>query len=804
MPTATVNIALRPLKLAFLVEPTDREALQVAIRISSTLWGGAFNPIIPVFSTVPAVWKSNDPVGRYKPGEILEGYLNAFAPDFVVPVGRCEGRQLNLGSRRVLTLTELLPQATGDDTPLPAYGVDLFEVLHGVHEKELKFVRRTPLEVYCFTYADRDRLFFSSVFGEPLPGVNEVVTGAAWTAHMGFERRAVDFTTYADYLAPGKLNIRRLLHHALDVRDQGQRCLFYMDARNTHDLIDFWNLRALGWLVIPIAKQAADSESTKRLARQVVEDYSGPHRYTASRYVRLPVLKSRSTSQQEVVEFMKAVNVPKDARSGEVRWEPRWWYPRLWDEWARDKDGATCCQLEAGTRKDHVTAERGSLEVQTVDPDFIQRIRGLPGSRRLRYANILDARMYSHDDILAEAVPDCGEKLTRLLSGIGPMEDWRFSKRESVYLVTYPRWSIRVLLPQAEAVFAAWMQERGFDKCELSPSGMIAKQMTKHLGGLWGLGTLANRDLINLLICMEDGKQIGEPKMRGIMHRLANKALVLRTGPQLLESYISRKMFRLGARLQCPVCAHRSWYTVDQLDYELRCTNCLESFAFPSHSPSDIEWAYRTFGPFSLSKAAEGAYSTLLVLYAVRRHFDALMTPAFSFLTDIEGAEKEIDLGLLFKESRFRSDTDVRALFAECKTYNRFERRDIDKMAALAARFPGSVIVFATLRDELTEKEKRLLRPLVARSRRYWKNEQPYNPVLILTRVELFAEMSFQDAWQRAGGRYAQFSTRYYAPDRVLDVCDVTQQLYLAMKPWHEEIVEQLRQRRNRPRRAKA
>lgn len=49
----TVDIKLRPLRFAFLVDPGDAKQAREAIRLASTLWGGAYCPIIPLYKRMP-------------------------------------------------------------------------------------------------------------------------------------------------------------------------------------------------------------------------------------------------------------------------------------------------------------------------------------------------------------------------------------------------------------------------------------------------------------------------------------------------------------------------------------------------------------------------------------------------------------------------------------------------------------------------------------------------------------------------------------------------------------------------------
>ena len=48
MPRGSVNITLRPLRLAFLVDSADATGIMEAIELNTFLWGGMFKPIVPV------------------------------------------------------------------------------------------------------------------------------------------------------------------------------------------------------------------------------------------------------------------------------------------------------------------------------------------------------------------------------------------------------------------------------------------------------------------------------------------------------------------------------------------------------------------------------------------------------------------------------------------------------------------------------------------------------------------------------------------------------------------------------------
>ena len=95
MTRGTIKVKLRPIKLAFLVHPNDKESLLKAIEINTFLWGGTYNPIIPTYNCIPPNREglpSNNPSAQ----NVISGYLDNFDPDYVVPMGECVDYDLDI------------------------------------------------------------------------------------------------------------------------------------------------------------------------------------------------------------------------------------------------------------------------------------------------------------------------------------------------------------------------------------------------------------------------------------------------------------------------------------------------------------------------------------------------------------------------------------------------------------------------------------------------------------------------------------------------------------------------------------
>ena len=114
MANGFASLTLRPIRFALAVDPYDIEAVLEAIEINTFLWGGAFNPIVPLFNRVPSAWKK---VEEITGPQLFAGYVDAFDPDYIVTVGNVRRKSIRLGNRNVISASELLSATEKSGTP---------------------------------------------------------------------------------------------------------------------------------------------------------------------------------------------------------------------------------------------------------------------------------------------------------------------------------------------------------------------------------------------------------------------------------------------------------------------------------------------------------------------------------------------------------------------------------------------------------------------------------------------------------------------------------------------------------------
>ena len=776
MAYGTVKIRVRPIRIAFLVDPADRAGVYRAIELSTFLWGGNYNPIIPSYRRTPAKWESHRVRHLPSPADIIAGYLGGFDPDLVVPIGKCANRSPNVGNRDIVKEEDLIGDLA--ETAAPRYGIGLIELLRDFAAKELKYKRNDSLNVAFPVLPRSNRLFLASVFGA-VPTTAQKIIDGQFANIPGITKVKPTIDNFVQLLDSPRVFPRRLSVWALEERPLREATLFVCDATSAQDIIDYWNLRAAGYYVIPIPIQGAALENVKKLATSFIDENYRPYRHNPKMFHHTTVQRSRSVNEETVKEFCDSLDISRGGSITQPKYSLRWWYPRLWDAWARENASEGISFPYSHEEERRIVEGETRLELRSLDPklQMFREYSGFP-----KYANEFSFGFYGSKEPMAEVFPEGSRELSSAIGRVG-YHNWRFSKFGPVFLSHHSKDLIFLDLPRAEAVMVEWLRERGW-KVSLSGPGRIAVQLLKQLGGTFGISWLAHRSVIDLLGELE--KEAGMPRQAVIakLNQVIESDRLLFDAERFLERLLEANAVRLGAKIQCPVCTRYNWYELNALSYELHCRFCLSDFSPPLKSPKNIEWTYRAHGPFAAS-SAQGSFTVLLTLrFLGRDHLDQGITPLFSYRAEKEGKILEADLTCLYKASTWReAKTDV--VHAECKSFSGFEKLDLIRMKGMSEAFPGSALIFATLKDSLEKPDIRMIQPFALAERKKRMRLKPYSPIIILTGAELFSPRGILDCWKGKGGLYDRLSERSYELSDLSELADATQQLYLQLPDYY-------------------
>lgn len=788
-----ITLKCRPLRLAFLIPP-NKEALRNAIRINSTLWGGVFNPIIPLYARSPKAW-TQDPGRKRSMKDHVAGYIRAFDPDFLVD---CTGSQLpsygaNTG-RSLISVDDIWSGFHSDRANTsPSYGVGIFEIAYGIYKEFFEAVRKYPVKVALPVLPVEHELFWAAVAGE-LPETMQWELEKRFTNALDIEKPKIGPDRYHAILKDYAFLPRHISGYQLKTGDPPARhsYAFYMDASSFADIVDFWNLRALGQTVLPVPKQFSDHPEYISLVRDYVQSRYRVHPRNPAVQHGTYMVRSYSSAMEELTAFAaKLLSNPVFPNKPAARvLALQHWYPRVWDEWAMGRDNATP-QSVVSSKTEYEFAEAGdTIGFELLKPSFASE--GYAATPR--YANEVYPRFYgAGGKLLADVLPyDHGDAVLRAAGGLlgAGHDEFRIGRTGAIRLVKWPR-STRWTMPLAEDVFLAWLQDKGYH-AELSTCGRLAKQMYTQLGG-W-INFLKHEPLLQLFDAMAKGGDEGRGLSLGqVKSRIANLGS---PNKRLYELLAERNVFQLGYKTQCPHCGRRSWFSISVLANELTCPLCFKKTSAINavDRANDGEWHLKTAGPFSVEKFADGAYAVLLTLNFFEYDFSRRMTPIMSFTAKraTDDFPLEADLGIMWQESDYGDDQEG-ILFAECKSYNAFEKKDFSRMETIAQKFPGAVLVFATLRRQLTAFEINEMTRIVRAGMKLWKADRPLNPVLVLTGHELFDDFGPPTCWE--GLSIPDWTKRAHS---LLETCNATQAVHLGLPHWQATWAAEYEKKRKR------
>lgn len=769
-----VTRSCRPIKIGFVVDPNDAQAVRTAIEVNSFLWGGEFNPLIPFYSRRPRNW-SGLPLARFDRHSVFDGYLTLFDPDVVVPVGSITLAPSQIGCRDLIPLERVLGDV--ENNGAPNYGVGLYEVLEHLIRSELRFVHTRPIQFRLPQFSGPHALFLAALFGSLEPTLADKFT-RRYATHIGIETSACSHLNYVSFLNPDNLFLRRIgslfLRTARQPGSGHESCIFFCDSERSSDVVDYWNLRALGWNVLPVPRKAASSEAVKQHVFARVETTFAPYHSNPNLFARTTLVKSRRCTEPEATSFIASLHLNPSASTHPKLVFQRW-YPRMWDREYWQADDTYCCAIEAGKAENEFPdALDDMVRVPVVAPACFDDLRNQTAPR---FANNVYVQSFAAESPLAEVIPECDDRMCDAIQSLGHRQ-WRFSDQGMVFFPHFSGDSAWMKPPLSQQVFIKWMEWRGW---QVSPSsaGRLTGALMRSLGGIHGVGLIAQKRLLQLLSKMA-GSCLLHTEVRREVSRIANEGHLMGDPGRVMDRLAERKVVRLGVEIQCPTCSQRSWYSLSELDYEVRCPKCEDRFELPTHAPDELKWAYRARGAFDLPNKAQGAYCVLLVARFLSELLRFPTTPAFGIVAKKGKDELEVDYGAI-TEYRTMMERRRALLFAECKTFNRFLRKDVRRMDVVRKHFDEAVLVFATLNDALNEEEKRALVPLAKRCRPKGRNRQTRHMVIILTGNELFAQFGPPYCWEEMGEPLKKHSGRHEVSHNLESLAKATQEIYLGL-----------------------
>lgn len=774
--TIGVNQTVSPIKFCFVIEPNSESKFERAVKIAFSYWGGIFSPILPLHSILPDEFKQEyaiecDALNYYK------NTINNFDPDIVLYDDCLDEEFINtvIGDRTLLTIEDFL---SNTETGQIKYGISIVEIVSNIIDTEFKFVRNDNLKL-SFPNTQNSGLFLKAFIGCLVDSFQTELSNQL-KAFPYFEQPEITFNNISEYF-PNQ-NIDTLKINIEDIKLYSARHwlkgegIYFLNETRLNDLIIYWNLRALGWNIIPIPLSQIDNVY-----------FSG----FIERYCKIQIDKSQSIS---IINYQISSTTTKEQRQkidlkfqkvraklgDKLNFGFQGWVPRFWeaDRSILEADKVLCERTEINSTYSQIEVKENLVKFKTKNLPFkLKHTYDLQASHKVNLSfNYFDE--YLNDAGLVYGIDTID--WVRLTHSFG-RDKWRLSKTGLNYYVRRDNDEVYFNIPKAKDFFKVFFAKSGNKLIETS-NGRLANEVLKNIGGIRGSQFLQNKSSLKILDLIEDGKSVYHSTLVGEI----KKSLKSNNNHQInnyIKRIIENKIIEFGSILQCQVCHQHAFYLPSELKEVMTCAICRNNFNLPTHQPTEIKWAYRGIGPFSKNNKVGGIITVFLTLKLFNQEFaetSGNMSALIGFELVKDNKTKEVDLAIMFQE-KYEDSIPPDLVFCECKTYKNFTSDDGDRMIELGTHFPNSILTFATLNDELTDNEKMEILRVVNHFRTGYGN-RPTNPVMILTGKELLPKnfWSHFTEYENDAKPYHKFN------DWIGNLCEFTVRKHLNVKTWGE------------------
>jgi hypothetical protein len=393
------------------------------MQVCSCLWGGAYNPIIPVCNELPSEWTQSpfrNPTGE----ELAKGYIDFFEPDVFVEAesglagkARVEDSIFTYGKPRVVSLSTFFESGQEGQTRIP-FGLSMFDVYRHLYEREFKFLRRQEQPAVLFETGSDDDTFVEAAFGAfPSEGLLSAL-GEAFAKTFNAQRLKPSGENWMKVIREECTTPLVLTAHAIrrEPDGYGELTLFIADPNSPTDMLDLWNLRQFTPYVVPINAHWASAAAERETLRGfITANYRPLPRNPHGVMIRTTVQFGRSFSEDRA----KALGLELFDGLPPGSWSLKPWYERIWridrieDRMVRPRRArfsTATADLDLPLRTEQ---KDKSIQFRSLSPEFASRF----SDGDVRWVNVLRLYTYASDESIAVVFPPDLNKETLMRLG---------------------------------------------------------------------------------------------------------------------------------------------------------------------------------------------------------------------------------------------------------------------------------------------------------------------------------------------------------------------------------------------------
>jgi len=743
MDTARVEIVYRPLRIGWVLLSDDFEGFRKIARLSTTIAGGRYNPIIIADS------------------EVADQVANLFHLDMLVPVSIGDAIDAFVERYSHLRQPYFGEPKLHSPTSSGAPGVKVLDIAnlltHGRRDDEWQSIIKYGLRRYIWQEDDplADALLLE--LGR-LPSQDEVHFDYAELLKNAAAPEAIIEVEIQSYEA---LPIEVATHPSLSFMGRFAISAYTMDlsrgwnfpgffigrADNLADLVDFWNLRAAS-----IALRFIDDRHINRYSATLpamranivaMVAHLDDHRQSIALWSR------EELSQGRIAALVGPEDRPIICRIERFIWNGlNVKAPRM--------ILGTSDSLGVVVEKWGKPTVSFSLNEKPFSSNFEFYQQNLVAS-----ISMFGGRLQENATFKLPYIPELNETFARSMGQ--RYSRLRVEPARLGIVIDSTAASLSISALQTAELVEAIFKHVGLE-AKTSNAGVIAKQVIAQMGGIDGVRAFKIPGVRRLIRTTGLNDSIKKSKAYSIIGGkdpdnpdakfedyydlfIEPRPFKSKLTPQQVFSHlVEKRIFRVGADLLCPTCNLEGWVSLDDLAQRIDCTYCGAAIDTPKQL-LDGELTYRRSGLLGIERNLQGAIPVALVLQQLAFNaFDGLLSSAvYSPSLDINAldgtwiARKELDFFAIEFGNHALGDR-ISVAFGEAKDRVKpFDANDVATLRTVAATFPENrfdvYIIFGKL-GPFTDEEIKLAGDLAQTHRVILLSHNELEPLNVYERAK--------------------------------------------------------------------
>lgn len=680
MDQAILNLSYRPVKIGWCIRRNDFDGLRKSLRLTHTLWGGRFNPLIEIDDESSA-----------------NLIINQHRPDFLFPT---------VDDGRVTEFIEShkeLPFCSTEDIFKIWYESGFegnstscgFVDIPCILDRHIFKPHKLAPKHFKWSFGDPLSDIFRTTFGE-FPTLYE--TKKNYSQWFRSEIRAYEEEIFpedqlsSDCFDPSYLTINRITTLDLEqdyqqnsLKGYGLPGIYVGDIKSFQDLVVYWNLRALG--VEAIFFPIQDNERLVPSIRNFLQ-ISDLNQHSASQglgiwHSRLSPADVLAAIEPLTSKIPTNFRIPAVVTPGKIR-------EQLID--------APFLAMKAVSSSVPLTKSESTTSFQVLMPPKPCNI------------NSHFQRVMLSINISANEIATAGE--TFKIPNIPEMNEyyglsltdsrsnwWRVRAQNTGFSILVHQFdrTITIRALKVQDFFRELFNQAGIE-FKISHSGLLVARMLEQLGGLGKITPFKIPNIRDLIEKNPAEKWFSHKEALTTLSKpisgLTPKMRNLRFGQEKIESATSilrilleLTVLRMGVELKCPFCELKFWLSLDKAQTISECALCGRLFNITAQI-FNSNWAYRTSGIFAYRKGQGGAVPVALTLsklintFYIYPNIQSQLSSWSCNLTELENAKQACEADLVYF---LIHDNGVREiLLAECKGNKEIELHDLSNLMNIA------------------------------------------------------------------------------------------------------------------------